>query len=110
MQRHHCSGSDLLLGRATVAGSEFALLLIGFLIGLAAGAGVMVLVRRRRGSYTLPTTAAQHAEVQPSSTLCAPVNFSSLSPFACVHPLDEDCLSGCQAPSVHSSCLCVISM
>ncbi|KAK9905653.1 hypothetical protein WJX75_003950 [Coccomyxa subellipsoidea] len=48
LQIHRCSGRELLLGNASVSGSIFALLLVGFLVGLITGAALMYCCRRRK--------------------------------------------------------------
>ncbi|CAL8471935.1 g11477 [Coccomyxa elongata] len=48
LQVHRCTGSEVLLGNANVSGSIFALLLVGFVVGIIAGAALMACCRRRQ--------------------------------------------------------------
>ncbi|BDA47625.1 hypothetical protein COCOBI_10-4740 [Coccomyxa sp. Obi] len=48
LQVHRCTGSEVLLGNANVSGSIFALLLVGFVVGIIAGAALMACCKRRK--------------------------------------------------------------
>ncbi|CAK0783139.1 hypothetical protein CVIRNUC_006335 [Coccomyxa viridis] len=48
MQAHHCSGGDTVVGSANVSSSLFAMLFVGWLVGLAMGAGVALYMRTRQ--------------------------------------------------------------
>ncbi|CAL5220964.1 g3070 [Coccomyxa viridis] len=65
VQAHHCTGSDTVVGSANVSSSIFAMLFVGWLIGLAMGSGLVLYLRRRRrygtGTKELPLTTSPAA-------------------------------------------------
>ena len=88
VQAHHCTGSDTVVGSANVSSSIFAMLFVGWLIGLAMGSGLVLYLRRRRrygtGTKELPLTTSPAAAVratpihialclqgQPSVAICS---------------------------------------
>ena len=83
LQVHRCSGDDVLLGNANISGSIFTLLLIGWLVGIATGAGATMWWRKRR-AYP-PVLHAVHPSV---NTPGAPVSLlSSLHGLLSCHPV-----------------------
>ncbi len=68
VQAHHCTGSDTVVGSANVSSSIFAMLFVGWLVGLAMGSGLVLYLRRRRsyrtGSKELPLTTSPATAVR----------------------------------------------
>ena len=67
VQVYHCSGSDTVVGGANVSSSIFAMLFVGWLVGVAMGAGLALYLRGRRsheaGNKNLSLTASPAAAV-----------------------------------------------
>ena len=67
VQAYHCSGSDTVVGSANVSSSIFAMLLVGWLVGMAMGAGLALYLRGRRshqkGNKNLSPIASPAAAV-----------------------------------------------
>ena len=68
LKAHHCSGGDTVVGSANVSSSIFAMLFVGWLVGLAMSAGMALYMRARhsrtRGAVIDPVSPA--AAVGPS--------------------------------------------
>lgn len=87
-QAYHCTGSDTVVGNANVSSSIFAMLFVGWLIGLAMGSGLVLCLRRRRSYRTgskpeLPLTTSPAAAVRTPLSVPAPVSCMWYMSAAC---------------------------